>query len=70
MKANNVPMFVRSAREPMSVSIATPPTATPVQIVVMYGVRNRRMNSRKILRQQTVARHRHENARLPELENE
>ena len=34
-------MFVRSASEPMSVNIATPPTMMPVQIVVMYGVRNR-----------------------------
>ncbi len=41
MKANNVPIFVRSASEPMSVNMATPPTTMPVQIVVICGVRNR-----------------------------
>ncbi len=32
-------MFVRSASDPMSDTMATPPTTIPVQIVVTYGVR-------------------------------
>ena len=68
--AKSVPIFVRSASEPISVNIATPPTdhAGP------DGGDVRRaeswMNPGEILRQQTIARHGHENARLAELENE
>ena len=40
MNAKRVPMFVRSAKSPMSTNIATPPTTMPVQIVVTQGVRN------------------------------
>ena len=41
INANRVPILVRSARSPMFVTIETPPTTTPVQIVVICGVRNR-----------------------------
>src|SRR5438552_3355260 len=40
MKAKSVPMLVRSASEPISTTAAMPPTKTPVQIVVICGVRN------------------------------
>ena len=42
----------------------------PVQMVVMCGVRKRGWIRAKVLRQQSVARHRHEDARLAELKDE
>src|SRR6266850_296800 len=40
MKANSVPMFVRSTISSILVNIAHTPTATPVRMVVTCGVRN------------------------------
>ena len=38
MKANNVPMLVRSTISSMLAKDEMPPTMTPVQMVVMWGV--------------------------------
>ena len=70
MNANSVPMFVRSTISSMLVNIAQTPTTTPVRIVVTCGVRNRGCTLREARRQQAVARHREEDARLAELEDQ
>jgi hypothetical protein len=38
MKANSVPMFVRSTISSMLATALTPPTSTPVRMVETWGV--------------------------------
>ena len=70
MNAKSVPMFVRSTISSMLAKALTTPTSTPVRIVETWGVPKRRVNAREDRRQKPVARHREEDARLSELEDQ
>src|SRR6185436_11016352 len=69
MKAKSVPMLVRSTISSSEEKSAATPTKTPVMIVEMCGVRYFGCTFEK-KRQEAVARHGEEDARLTELENE